>query len=173
MANVKYVCCITFSLEEQVLTRFEEENGGQVVVATVCLLETSRHGLLETELLQMLAEESTLTPPPYVEGESDQITTTEATTTDSGELKSFVSLQAPHTKYSSCRSKIRSIIEPLHVDDGGIYVNNFIISLVLFWYYDPSPYLKHSKTEVMPRIELKQSILRIFPKGEGCHSVSN
>lgn len=70
------------SLEEQVLTRFEEENGGQVVVATVCLLETSRHGLLETELLQMLAEESTLTPPPYVEGESDQITTTEATTTD-------------------------------------------------------------------------------------------
>lgn len=103
-------------MEEQVLTRFEEENGGQVVVATVCLLETSRHGLLETELLQMLAEESTLTPPPYIEGESDQITTTEATTTDSGELKSFV----PHTKYSSCRSKIRSIIEPLHVDDGGI-----------------------------------------------------
>lgn len=107
-------------MEEQVLTRFEEENGGQVVVATVCLLETSRHGLLETELLQMLAEESTLTPPPYIEGESDQITTTEATTTDSGELKSFVSPQAPHTKYSSCRSKIRSIIELLHVDDGGI-----------------------------------------------------
>ncbi|KAJ7392123.1 hypothetical protein OS493_013495 [Desmophyllum pertusum] len=52
------------SLEEQVLTRFEEENGGQIVVATVCLLETSRHGLLETELLQMLAEETTLTPPP-------------------------------------------------------------------------------------------------------------
>ena len=73
-----------FSLEEQVLTRFEEENGGQVVVATVCLLETSRHGLLETELLQMLAEESTLTPPPYVEGESDQITVTKAETTQAG-----------------------------------------------------------------------------------------
>lgn len=75
-----------FSLEEQVLTRFEEENGGQVVVATVCLLETSRHGLLETELLQMLAEETTLTPPPYVEGESDQITVTKAETTQAGLL---------------------------------------------------------------------------------------
>ena len=66
------------------LTRFEEENGGQIVVATVCLLETSRHGLLETELLQMLAEETTLTPPPYVEGESDQITVTQAETTEAG-----------------------------------------------------------------------------------------
>lgn len=75
------------SLEEQVLTRFEEENGGQVVVATVCLLETSRHGLLETELLQMLAEESTLTPPPYVEGESDQITVTKAETTQAAPLE--------------------------------------------------------------------------------------
>ena len=68
------------------LTRFEEENGGQIVVATVCLLETSRHGLLETELLQMLAEESMLTPPPYVEGESDQITVTKAETTEAGNL---------------------------------------------------------------------------------------
>lgn len=71
-------------MEEQVLTRFEEENGGQIVVATVCLLETSRHGLLETELLQMLADESTLTPPPYIEGESDQITITQADQTDAG-----------------------------------------------------------------------------------------
>lgn len=50
----------------------------------MCLLETSRHGLLETELLQMLAEESTLTPTPYVEGESDQITVTKAETTQAG-----------------------------------------------------------------------------------------
>lgn len=75
---------MNFSLEEQVLTRFEEENGGQIVVATVCLLETSRHGLLETELLQMLAEESTLTPPPYIEGESDQITVTKVEQTEAG-----------------------------------------------------------------------------------------
>ena len=84
-ANSK-VFLYCFSLEEQVLTRFEEENGGQIVVATVCLLETSRHGLLETELLQMLAEESMLTPPPYVEGESDQITVTKAETTEAGNL---------------------------------------------------------------------------------------
>ena len=80
LSNISYV----FSLEEQVLTRFEEENGGQIVVGTVCLLETSRHGLLETELLQMLADESTLTPPPYIEGESDQITITQADQTDAG-----------------------------------------------------------------------------------------
>ena len=75
---------LNFSLEEQVLTRFEEENGGQIVIATVCLLETSRHGLLETELLQMLAEESTLTPRPYIEGESDQITVTKVEQTEAG-----------------------------------------------------------------------------------------
>ena len=74
----------SFSLEEQVLTRFEEENGGQIVIATVCLLETSRHGLLETELLQMLAEESTLTPRPYIEGETDQITVTKVEQTEAG-----------------------------------------------------------------------------------------
>jgi len=34
----------------------------------------------------MLAEESTLTPPPYVEGESDQITVTKAETTQAGLL---------------------------------------------------------------------------------------
>ena len=70
-------------MEEEVLKRFEEENGGQIVVATVCLLETSRHGLLETELLQMLAEESTLTPPPYTEGE-EEITVTKVEQTETG-----------------------------------------------------------------------------------------
>lgn len=55
------------SLEEQVLTRFEEENDGNVVKATLCLLETSRHGLLETELLQMLGDETLIIPPNYNE----------------------------------------------------------------------------------------------------------
>ena len=32
----------------------------------------------------MLADESTLTPPPYIEGESDQITITQADQTDAG-----------------------------------------------------------------------------------------
>ena len=53
------------------LTRFEEENGGLIVVGTLCLLETSRHGLLETELLQLLADESLLVPPKFVEGDDD------------------------------------------------------------------------------------------------------
>ena len=52
-------------MEEQVLTRFEEENGGDIVRATLCLLETSRHGLLETELLQMLADEMLITPKKF------------------------------------------------------------------------------------------------------------
>ena len=60
------------------LTRFEEENGGQVVVGTLCLLETSRHGLLETELLQLLADEMMLVPPKYIEGEEDIATNADA-----------------------------------------------------------------------------------------------
>lgn len=48
---------------EQVLTRFEEESGGHLMVATLCLLECSRHGLLERELLELLGEDETLKPP--------------------------------------------------------------------------------------------------------------
>jgi len=61
--------------------RFEIENGGPIVIATMCLLETSRHGLLETEILQMLAEETNLTPPEYVEGE-ENITAQQAQTAE-------------------------------------------------------------------------------------------
>ncbi|XP_028414822.1 telomerase protein component 1-like isoform X3 [Dendronephthya gigantea] len=71
------------SLEEQVLTRFEEENGGQLVIATVCLLETSRHGLLETELLELLADESNLTPPEYKAGD-DEVCSTKAENSSQG-----------------------------------------------------------------------------------------
>ena len=35
----------------QVMKRIVEEYGGDLVVATLCLVETSRFGLLETELL--------------------------------------------------------------------------------------------------------------------------
>ncbi|XP_048581022.1 TPR repeat-containing protein DDB_G0287407 isoform X2 [Nematostella vectensis] len=63
------------SLEEQLLTRFELENGGPIVIGTVCLLETSRHGLLETELLQMLADETNIIPPAYVEGDDEPTAT--------------------------------------------------------------------------------------------------
>ena len=42
------------SLLSQVLGRFEQENGGHLVVATLSLLECSSNGLLETELLSIL-----------------------------------------------------------------------------------------------------------------------
>ena len=51
-----------FRLLEQVLTRFEEESGGHLMVATLCFLECSRHGLLERELLELLGEDETLKP---------------------------------------------------------------------------------------------------------------
>ncbi|XP_072023611.1 telomerase protein component 1-like [Amphiura filiformis] len=49
-------------LLEQVFTRFEAENGGRLLVGTLCLLETSATGLLETELLQILGDEDNLMP---------------------------------------------------------------------------------------------------------------
>ncbi len=47
----------------QVMTRFEEENGGQLLVAALCLLEVSQRGLLEAELLAILGDEDNLMPP--------------------------------------------------------------------------------------------------------------
>ena len=49
-------------LEQQVLSRFERENGGELLVAAVCLLEVSCRGLLETELLAILGDEENLMP---------------------------------------------------------------------------------------------------------------
>ncbi len=45
------------------LKRFEEENGGNLLVAALCLLEASMRGLLETELLAILGDEDNLMPP--------------------------------------------------------------------------------------------------------------
>lgn len=67
---------IYFRLLEQVLTRFEEESGGHLMVATLCFLECSRHGLLERELLELLGEDETL--KPYTE---EQFNTSPAETT--------------------------------------------------------------------------------------------
>ncbi|XP_077863332.1 telomerase protein component 1-like, partial [Saccoglossus kowalevskii] len=53
----------------QVLKRFEEENGGQLLVATLCVLECSATGLLETELLYILGDEDNLMPPDHNEEE--------------------------------------------------------------------------------------------------------
>lgn len=43
------------------------------MVATLCLLEVSRHGLLETELLALLGDTNNLKPPEYIEGEENAI----------------------------------------------------------------------------------------------------
>ena len=52
-----------FSLLEKVLERFEQEHGATLLVATLCLLEVSAAGLLESELLAMLGDKDTLIPP--------------------------------------------------------------------------------------------------------------
>lgn len=44
----------------QILERFEKENGGELLAATLCLLEVSARGLLETELLAILGDDSNM-----------------------------------------------------------------------------------------------------------------
>ncbi|XP_066928434.1 TPR repeat-containing protein DDB_G0287407-like isoform X2 [Clytia hemisphaerica] len=55
------------SLEETVFARFEKETGGELMKACVCMLEVSRHGLLETELLALLGEKKNVEIPEYQE----------------------------------------------------------------------------------------------------------
>ena len=51
----EYIVANQTSDSPQVLVRIVSENGGDLVVATLCLIEVSRFGLLETELLELLA----------------------------------------------------------------------------------------------------------------------
>ena len=60
---VLYIC----SLLEEVLSQFEEEYEGYLVVATFCLLEVSASGLLQSELLQLLALDNLMPPSPFDE----------------------------------------------------------------------------------------------------------
>ena len=69
---MNYVNLFYNSLLEQVFSRFEQENGGRLLVATLCLLETSSTGLLETELLQMLGDEDNLMPSEEKDGEGEK-----------------------------------------------------------------------------------------------------
>ena len=58
-------CC---SILDGLLAQLEGEDGGELLVATLCLLEASAAGLLEMELRTLLADESVLRPPsPYEE----------------------------------------------------------------------------------------------------------
>ena len=59
VALLKITIC---RLEQQVIARFEDESGGKLLMATLCLLECSATGLLETELLEILGDEDNLTP---------------------------------------------------------------------------------------------------------------
>ena len=59
-------------LEGQILERFEEENGGRLLIATLCLLEVSSRGLLEVELLSVLADEDNLAPPGTHDDDSEK-----------------------------------------------------------------------------------------------------
>ena len=54
-----------FSLLAVVLSRFEKEDegSGHLLVATLCLIEVSTFGLLESELLTILGDEEHLMPP--------------------------------------------------------------------------------------------------------------
>ncbi|XP_057298336.1 TPR repeat-containing protein DDB_G0287407-like [Hydractinia symbiolongicarpus] len=61
------------SLEMEVFSRFEAESGGPLMKATLCLLEVSRHGLLETELLALLGDDNNIKCPDYVEGSAPPI----------------------------------------------------------------------------------------------------
>lgn len=60
--SVPNLVVFLLSLLEQILSRLEEENGGVLVVATLCFLECSRHGLVESELLCLLGDEDSLLP---------------------------------------------------------------------------------------------------------------
>ena len=56
----EFLVCL--SLEIQVLERFEQENDGKLITATLCLLEVSQRGLLETELIAILADCDNMKP---------------------------------------------------------------------------------------------------------------
>ena len=43
-----------------VLSRFERENGGELLIGALCLLEVSSRGLLEVELVTILGDEDNL-----------------------------------------------------------------------------------------------------------------
>ena len=53
-------CRYNSRLLEQVMNRFVEDGAGDLLVATLCLIEVSQRGMLETELLDILADENNL-----------------------------------------------------------------------------------------------------------------
>jgi len=58
--SLTFVDIVPFSLLEQVVKRLAREGDGHLVKATLCLLEVSKSGLLETELLDLLGDEENI-----------------------------------------------------------------------------------------------------------------
>ena len=62
MTHRSNISCRLFRLEMAVLSRFERENGGELLIGALCLLEVSKRGLLEVELVTILGDEENLFP---------------------------------------------------------------------------------------------------------------
>ena len=63
-----YSTSATLSLYDHIISRLEEEVESRLVIATLCLLECAHHGLLESELLDLLGA---LSPQGYRTDSSD------------------------------------------------------------------------------------------------------
>ena len=62
------MCALTYRLYDRIISRLEDEGGGRLVIAALCLLECSHYGLQETELVDMIGA---LTPSGYCSDSDD------------------------------------------------------------------------------------------------------
>lgn len=77
-------------LEESVFARFEEDSGGDLTKACICLLEVSRHGLLETELLALLGDTNNIKVPEYKEIDEELLIKSKATENETTTITSNI-----------------------------------------------------------------------------------
>ncbi|XP_013381732.1 TPR repeat-containing protein DDB_G0287407 isoform X2 [Lingula anatina] len=89
----------------QVLERFEAETGGSLLVATLCMIEVSKGGLLESELLLLLADEENLMPPEEAEA-------TEKGDKEASEKKQNSTDVLPYFKWASVYRVLRPFLRP-------------------------------------------------------------
>nr|XP_006811881.1 PREDICTED: nephrocystin-3-like [Saccoglossus kowalevskii] len=94
----------TKQLIAQVLNRFENENGGNLLVATLCLLEASASGLLETELLTILGDEESLNIPDSYDAT--------ASGGNKGDSRDRLSMQLSAAKWAAVYRALRPFLRP-------------------------------------------------------------
>lgn len=93
------------SILDNLLRQLEGEEGGDLLVATLCLLEASAAGLLESELRMLLSDESVLRPPsPYEEKEEKE--------TQEKETKQKKQELLPERKWQWIFSRLQSYLRP-------------------------------------------------------------